>query len=179
MALEDRALLSTLTVSNTSDSSPGSLRAAINQANSSGGTATIIFSSLFHTAQTITLTGGLLDLTGTHGTTTIQGPGAGLLSVSGNQASQVFQVEHGVTAWISGLTIIGGHSQKSRGGLVNYGTATLTDCTVSGNTAGAGGGLMNFVGTTTLTDCTISGNTADSGGGLFNYGSLATSAAPP
>src|SRR4051812_25486121 len=57
-ALEGRALLSTLTVSNTNDSGPGSLRAAVAQANANGGGDTIVFSSLFDTPRTITLTGG-------------------------------------------------------------------------------------------------------------------------
>jgi hypothetical protein len=58
MALEGRALLSTLTVSSTSDGGPGSLRAAIAQTNADGGGDTIVFSSLFNSRQTITLTGG-------------------------------------------------------------------------------------------------------------------------
>ena len=97
MALEGRALLSTLTVSNTNDSGPGSLRAAVAQANSDGGGDTIEFSSLFNTPQTITLTSGQLALTGT-ATTTISGPGASLLTVSGNHAGRVFAVYGGSAA---------------------------------------------------------------------------------
>ena len=74
MPLEGRALLSTLTVVNTDDSGPGSLRTAVAQANLDGGGDTIVFSSLFDTPQTITLTNGQLELSGTAGTTTIQGP---------------------------------------------------------------------------------------------------------
>src|SRR5262249_52478425 len=70
MELEGRALLSTLTVSNTDDSGAGSLRAAVAQANADGGGDTIVFSSLFNAPQTITLS-GQLELTGTTGTTTI------------------------------------------------------------------------------------------------------------
>src|SRR5215469_13267846 len=93
MALESRALLSTLTVSNTNDSGSGSLRAAVAQANADGGGDAIVFSSLFDTPQTITLTGGQLELTGTKAGTTITGPGANLLSVSGNNASRVFLID--------------------------------------------------------------------------------------
>ena len=55
------------------------------------------------------------------------------------------------------------------GGLLNYGTTTLTDCTVSGNSAKYnGGGLDNPSGTITLTNCTISGNSAGFGGGAVS-----------
>src|SRR5262249_59652818 len=79
-------------------SGPGelSLRQAVNLANVLTGADTIAFSSLFDTPQTITLTGGQLTLTDT-ATTTITGPGASLLSVSGNHASRVFQVDADVT----------------------------------------------------------------------------------
>src|SRR6516225_10647594 len=129
MALEGRALLSTLTVSNTSDSGAGSLRAAVAQANSDGGGDTIVFSSLFDTPQTITLTGGQLELSGTTAPTTITGPGANLLSVSGNNTNRVFLVDANVTATISGLTISGGSSgNDSGGGVQNKGTLNLADC---------------------------------------------------
>src|SRR4051812_38414724 len=69
MALECRKLLSTLTVSNTDDSGAGSLRVAVDQANADGGGDAIVFSGLFNSPQTITLTGGTLSLTGTASTT--------------------------------------------------------------------------------------------------------------
>ena len=88
---------------------------------------------MFKTPQTITLSGTQLELSDTTGTETITGPKAGV-TVSGNNASRVFQVDPNVTASISGLTISGG-SAASGGGLANYGTTTLTNCTVSGNSA--------------------------------------------
>ena len=58
------------------DGSSGTLRWAIGQANSSGGSNTIQFSSeVFDSAQTITLTQGALDLTS--GTIAIDGPATG------------------------------------------------------------------------------------------------------
>ena len=118
MALEGRALLSTLTVSNAYDSGAGSLRAAVAQANSDGGGDTIVFSSLFNTPQTITLTSGQLTLNG-RASITIAGPGANLLTVSGNDASGVFDVEGGSVA-LSGLTLTGGRDVRG-GGLYNHG----------------------------------------------------------
>ena len=58
----------------------------------------------------------------------------------------MFQVDAGVTASLSGLTITGGNA-GSGGGLFNDGTVTLTDATVSGNSAAnSGGGLTNLGG---------------------------------
>ena len=121
MALEGRTLLSTVTVSNTNDSGDGSLRQAILDANTNAGDDAIVFSSLFNSRQTITLTGGQLTLTDT-ATTTITGPGANLLTVSGNGAGRVFQVTDGAAAALSGLTITGGSSDTG-GGVRNDGTA--------------------------------------------------------
>ena len=175
-ALEDRWVPSTFTVNSTADLGAGSglagdLRYCINQANSSGGNEAIVFDkSVFQAKQTITLAGTQLELTDTTGTETITGPTAGV-TVSGNNASRVFQVDGLVTAVISGLTISGGNSGSYGGGLFNYeGTATLTNCTVSGNSANSGGGVANF-GTATLTNCTVSANSSVGmygGGGVFN-----------
>ena len=137
LALEDRRLLSTFTVNSTLDNgSAGTLRWAVGQANSAGGAETIAFDrTVFKTPQTITLTGTQLELSDTTGTETITGPKAGV-TVSGGGLSRVFQVDGGVTASISGLTITGGDSLHNGGGLYNDGgTATLTNCTVSGNSA--------------------------------------------
>ena len=113
--------------------------------------------------QTITL-GATLVLSETAGPEVIDGPGAGLVTVSGGGAVSVFEVDSGVTASLSGLTISGGSTAGNGGGLYNYGTTTLTNCTVSGNSAAeSGGGLWNGgsgPATLTLADCTISGNSA-------------------
>ena len=70
LALEDRRLLSTFTVTSTlDDGSAGTLRYAIGQANSTAGADTIDFdSSVFNTPQTITLNGTQLELSDTTGT---------------------------------------------------------------------------------------------------------------
>ena len=61
----------------------------------------------------ITLAGTQLELTDTTGTETITGPKAGV-TVSGGDQSRVFQVDGGVTASISGLTITGGKHQPGQ-----------------------------------------------------------------
>jgi hypothetical protein len=121
---------------------------------------------LFNTLQEIELTHGQLELS--LGTATIQDPGANLLVIRGdyrNNPTRVFEVDYGVTASISGLTIMGG---VGAGGLFNQGTLSLTNCTV---TRTNGRGLFND-GTMSLTNCTVSGNSATGGGGLYNQGTL-------
>src|SRR5262249_30800867 len=131
------------------------LREAINYDTAHGGGAIIFDNDVFNTPQTINLAFGQLELSHTE---TILGPAAGL-TVSGGGLSRVFQVDAGVTAFLSGLTITGG-SADNGGGLVNHGTLTLTNCTLSGNSAShSGGGLWNN-GTLTLTNGTVSGNLA-------------------
>jgi hypothetical protein len=166
LALEGRALLSNLIVSNTNDSGRGSLRAAINQSNADGGGDTIVFSSLFNAPQTITLTEGPLRLTN-RATTTITGPGATLLTVSGNSVGRVFSVFG--PAQISGLTITDGDAVAG-GGILNTDQLTLNGVVVSGNSADDGGGVLNTGGTARLsmTNSTVSGNLAVVGGGLCN-----------
>ncbi len=184
LPLEDRKLLSTIVVNNPTDIpviGEIDLRQAIVEANSSGGDQTITFDEqAFQTPQTITLDPALgqLELSDTTGTETITGPGAGLLSISGNNASRVFFINYASVA-LSGLTITGG-SASTGGGLYNQsGTLSLTNCTVTGSSATNGGGVFTggvynydygytYYGTTTLTNCTVSGNSASTGGGVFS-----------
>jgi hypothetical protein len=165
-------ILITLTVDSLGDAGIGSgdagdLRYCIDQANSDGQSNAIVFDpTVFSTPQTITLSGGELELENIWGTQTITGPAAGL-TISGGGSSRVFQVDPGVSASITGLTISGGYAYSLGGGLFNQGTATLTDCTLSGNSAFYGGGMFND-GTANISDCTLSGNISD---GLTNIGS--------
>ena len=119
-----------------------SLREAIAGANAVPGQTITFDPTVFASAQTITLTLGQLELSDTSGTETITGPAAGV-TVNAGGTSRVFQVDTGVTASISGLTITGG-SAGNGGGLYNDGgDVTLTDCTISGNSAsGNGGGVL-------------------------------------
>jgi uncharacterized repeat protein (TIGR01451 family) len=166
-------VVNTTTSGSTSDPGLLDLRQAVNLANVLATSDTITFdSTVFATPQTITLLGTQLELSDTTGTETIAGPAAGV-TVSGAGASRVFQVDGGVTASLSGLTITGGSTSGNGGGvyLDNGGTATLTDCTVTGNSGNFGGGLANYAGMLTLSGCTVSGNTAStSGGGVSSPG---------
>ena len=109
----------TITVTNTNDSGPGSLRQALRIAND-GDTIN------FAVTGTIALTSGGLPV---NKSLTISGPGKDQLSIDGNQASLVFGIFPNKTATISGLTIRNGQT-----GIWNqHGTLTVSNCAVSGN----------------------------------------------
>jgi hypothetical protein len=181
-ALEDRNLPSSLTVVNLADSGSGSLRDAVQQANAAAGADTISFAAGL--SGQITLTSGQLEISDATGPTTINGPGANLLAVNGNNSDRVFQVDTGVTAAFSGITITGGQaafsgqSTYSGGGIFNNGTLTLTNTALAGNAAGfvnsfsGGGGAIFNSGTLTITGSTLSGNVAGNAGAIWNTGTL-------
>ena len=124
--LESRWCLSTYTVNSIADlgagsGSAGDLRYCIAQANANSGANTIRFApSVFATHKTITLGGTQLELRNTSGATTITGPTAGV-TINGNNASRVFQIDANVTASISGLTITGGNANAGRLRIYNSG----------------------------------------------------------
>src|SRR5215469_2450109 len=141
-----------ITVTNTNDSGPGSLRQAFMIAND-GDTIT------FTATGTITLnSGGLLIAKNI----TVSGPGSNQLSIDGNQAVLVFGIFPNKTATISGLTI---RNAEAGAGIWNeQGTLTVSNCTLSGN---SGAGLATYFGITTVSNCIVSANAA---GGLINDG---------
>jgi len=154
-------------VTNTDDSGPGSLRDALASANDGDTIAATGISG------TILLTSGELQITTA---VTINGPGAGSLSIDGNGTFRVFDnLTSGAS--ISGFTITNGSAPgASGGGIFNEGgnaaTLRLSDCTISGNSADFGGGIFNLNGALTVNNCTISGNgAAFSGGGISNFAS--------
>jgi hypothetical protein len=159
-ALEGRCLPSTVT--NLTDHDPGSLRNAIATTPAGG---TVDFQPGL--SGTITLTTGELAISKN---LTIAGPGADVITVSGNDSSRVFGVFVG-TVDISGLTIANGGGSSFGGGIYNQGTLTVTASTLSGNAAiGLGGGIYNQ-GTMTVTASTLTGNAASgvgNGGGIYN-----------
>ena len=81
------------------------------------------------------------------------------------------------TATITASTLNGNTATFDGGGISNFGTATITASTLSGNTAGNyGGGIYNW-GTATITASTLSSNTADyNGGGIYNDGTATITA---
>jgi hypothetical protein len=156
-------------VTNLLNAGMGSLRQAILDTPSGG---TVDFQPGM--TGTISLTTGELAI---NKDLTISGPGSGVLTVSGNHASRVFDIAATFTVSLSGLTIADGFTTGSGGGIFNAGTLTVTSCTLSGNSAVfGGGGIDNYFGTLTVTGSTLSGNTATAyfggGGGIWSNGML-------
>jgi hypothetical protein len=178
-----------ITVMNTADSGPASLRAAITQADLDTTPDTIKFAA--SVTGTITLSSVLPALSAA---ITLDGPGASVLTVARSAASatpdfRIFTVPKGADVTISGLTISNGAVTEAGGGISNSGTLTVINSTLSGNMAGSGGGIVIpgntgysgsgggifNAGTLTVTDSTLSGNSAVEsgfGGGISNSGTL-------
>ncbi len=155
------ASAASFTVTNLADSGAGSLRQAVADANGTAGADTIVFSGA-SASGTITLISGPLTLTDS---VTITGPGANLLTVSGNNASRVFQIINpGATAAISGLNIADGNAGGGGGGggIYNTGALTLTACVVVNNIdfgGNGGGGLLSVPGSSlTVANSLLTGN---------------------
>ncbi|MGE0132868.1 MAG: choice-of-anchor Q domain-containing protein [Blastocatellales bacterium] len=148
-----------ITVTNTNDSGPGSLRQAIIDVTPGD---TIDFSASVRGV--ISLAGELII----NKNLSLQGPGASLLSVSGDGASRVFTIGNSATnVVISGLTITDGNANDG-GGIQNNGVLSVLDCYISGNQAGGngGGGILNN-GVLTVNQSTIVDNFSTfTGGGI-------------
>ncbi|MGC1322760.1 MAG: right-handed parallel beta-helix repeat-containing protein [Candidatus Udaeobacter sp.] len=180
-----------ITVTNTNDIGPGSLRQALAVAHDGD-------RIIFTVSGTIILTSGALVVASN---VTISGPGSNHLSIDGNQASLVFGIFPDKTATISDLTIRNGQtgiwndggtltvsncavSGNSEGGLFNGGVLTVSNCDVSGNLygiynsqyvltvihcdiSGNSYGIYNYYGEASVSNCIVSSNQY---GGVFNYG---------
>ena len=160
------AYAATISVTNTNDSGPGSLRQALAVANDGD---TINATGV---SGVIALTSGEL-LVGK--SVTINGAGADVLAVDGNAGGSVLQIGTGAgapTVAISGFTIRNGQGGFG-GGILNGSGATLTitDSTISGNSAAFGGGIFN-TGPLIISNTTVSGNTASEGGGIYSNSSV-------
>jgi hypothetical protein len=152
-----------ITVTNTNDSGPGSLRQALVDAN---GVDTITFA----VTGTIGLTSAELVI---DKNLTLSGPGPDLLAVSRASKTQfrIFHVTAIRTVNIEGLTISGGDVFDYGGGILNdQATLILTNCSVVDNAAySGGGGIYNDDGgSLTIVNSIISGNRA--AGGKYPYG---------
>ena len=156
----------TITITNTNDSGPGSLRQALANANDRD---TINFA----VTGTIGLTSGelLVDKN-----VTISGPGTAILTVDGNLTSRVFHIGSGKTVSISGLTLTNGSAGSENGGgiLNDHAILTMDSCILLNSGAfSRGGGIYNdgSGGSAALTifNSTVTLNGASyAGGGIYN-----------
>jgi hypothetical protein len=157
-------------VLNNNDSGPGSLRQAMINANTQGGSHVI----------NMTLINGneiILDspLPAIDSFLTFIGPGADLLTISGNNLYQVFDVNNGASASFHHLTIAEGNNPVGPGGgIYNEGLVQILNSIVRNNSANErGGGIYNFGGDINIISSTISTNSANlEGGGIWNLGTL-------
>jgi hypothetical protein len=148
----------TLIVTNTNDSGPGSLRQTL--IDSSDGDA-IDFALPLPAVIELTTSALSIDKD-----VAIVGSGANLITIeqdSPTVAFHVLDVAAGHTVSISGITISKGVADPATaGGVTNLGNLTMTSCAVVDNSANdfgidAAGGIANF-GTLSLVDCTVANN---------------------
>ena len=176
LVFASRAGAATLTVTSNADSGPGTLREAVATANANGEPDEVGF-DLPEGQRTIVLTSGQIHFTSPQETTV---DGNGVITVSGNDASRVFDVREGASLALRGLTVRDGSApaqggdtlEHSGGGIRNASTLNVVDSTVSDNFADQnGGGIYNGEGASlVVTRSTFSGNDANLGGGIYNDG---------
>ena len=90
----------------------------------------------------------------------INGPGAGMLTLSGNNATRVFNVTGGTVA-IANLKIANGQSNFGAGVKIAGANVTLNGCVLENNVASSSGAGIFSEGTLALNDCTVSNNKAE------------------
>lgn len=99
----------------------------------------------------------------------ISGAGRTKTIINGNGLDQVFEIAANRKVQISDVSVIGGNSPTTGGGLMidQGGILILIDSTISGNSAHDGGGIfIDDGGTAALTNSWVNGNDAFQGGGI-------------
>ncbi len=178
--------VTTFTVTNSADTNDGvcdgdcSLREAIGGANNEANAdSAVLFDPSFNSPRTIALSNGEIS-TVIGKTLVINGPGADLLTISGNNQSRILY-----NRWLlllSGVRLTGGNGvgagdTGSGGAIYSSGWfLTVVNSIISGNSSqqyggGIFGGQSNSGGTVRIVNSTISDNTAtNDGGGIILSG---------
>ncbi len=183
----EAAPLSIITVTTLVDglATPGncSLREAITAANNNAatdacpaGNDALTDTIIFDVSGTISLTGQL--------TVTGGGPmiidGDNTITISGENHGRILTVVNGANVNLHGITLIKGFSSStSGGGILNYGTLTVTNSAILNNRVfeGIGGGIANY-GSLAIINSTLMNNNGIipfACGGVANSGSLIVS----
>ncbi len=156
-----------------------SLREAVAAANQAQADRLISFSPVLFAggAATLALTRGEMVLNNA-GTTTIAGPDAGQLTLSGGNASRIFRIDGGSVA-LHGLTLAHGHSDDEGGAVAVEAPAKLTvaQCVFATNNTSLNGGAIAVEGSAEIRESAFLGNAAPNGffgngrgGAIFNRG---------
>lgn len=169
LATKNTQLSESLRVSviNTNDSGPGSLRSAIAQAKD--GDAITFAPTL--SGKTLVLTSGPLVI---NSNIIVSGPGPDKLTISGNDENPVFSIPGAQTVTISNLTISGGNNPDNGGGIETGNDSsganlTLIKVDIQNNHAGGSGGGIYNSGNLQLIDSIVRNNDAGAnGGGIFS-----------
>jgi predicted outer membrane repeat protein len=186
LALEDRCVPSTLTVTSVADdgSQNHTLRYAVTHAQDGD---TIQLTAAIKGP--IVLNQGELILSRD---VTIESVPSRTPTISGGATSRIFEVAAGAQVSLVNLKISGGNgladntagatfADGNGGAILNFGTLTVSGCTLSGNSGTAtpangfnsfGGAILNDGGAVTVTDSTVSNNSAANGGGIADFGAL-------
>ena len=117
LAVADQAAAATFTVTNLADAGSGSLRQAVLDANAAAGADDVVFAPGL--SSVIVLASGEIAITDP---LVINGPGAGVLTVSGATQSRIFHVDNGaagaIDVTLSGLTLTEGYAQGPGGAVL-------------------------------------------------------------
>ncbi|HSH38802.1 MAG TPA: right-handed parallel beta-helix repeat-containing protein, partial [Chthoniobacterales bacterium] len=176
-SIASEAAAATRTVTNLNDNGPGSLRQTLAAAQDGDTIDFAVTGTIILTSSELAIggrnVGGRKDLT-------IQGPGAKLLAVSGNNERRVMNIGFDARVTVSGLTIRDGFDDTRGGGIFSSGMLTLRECMIVNN---RDSGVANGeTGTMQIDRCTIAGNLVTNrpggnanGGGIDNDGALSIS----
>lgn len=161
---------STIRVFNDNDSGSGSLRDAIQNAES--GDLIRFETPFFSSARTINLLSPLPTITQA---IAIQGRGAERLTIRRDDSAgemRIFTIDAGTGAVsLSGMTISGGRLFTRGGGILSRSTLTLSDVHITGNFGDTGGGLALENAGGQIINSTISGNEGGTiAGAIFSSG---------
>jgi len=155
----------TLTVLNLNDTGADSLRQSCADASSGD---TIVFEAAL--AGTITFAGHIgigsknLTITGN-----VNASGRPAITLSGNDASRLFQGTAGLT--VSNLRFISGNPGGLPGGAIDGGTVSATNCVFEGNEGAGGGAIRTSTAGSMLTlmNCTFHDNLSTGVGGAVTH----------